>query len=143
MIIVSFLLDAILSNYLSSPLIPLFTLTMFVIIYNHQKYYQIIIITGLLYDIAHTNTLFINMVLFLFIAYTIKMLYKFLNDRLINDIIILIISITIYRTLYYLILIISNLYKFDINILFKSIYSSLIINIIYLILVKTLIKKKK
>lgn len=136
-IFLSLILDGIISN-ISSILIPLFTLLSLIIIkpyYKINKNYLILsFILGILYDIAYTDLLYINAILFLLIGYFIIFITKRLKDNIFNVTIISILTIIYYRTLSYLTYIISTKDIFNINILFKSIYSSIIINIIYIII---------
>ncbi|MBQ8234359.1 MAG: rod shape-determining protein MreD [Bacilli bacterium] len=136
-IFISLILDGIISN-ISSILIPLFTLLSLIIIkpyYKINKNYLILsFILGILYDIAYTDLLYINAILFLLTGYFIIFITKRLRDNIFNVTIISILTIIYYRTLSYLTYIISTKDIFNINILFKSIYSSIIINILYIII---------
>ena len=78
-LITSFLLDGILSNYLDYMLgditlfNPLLTIIALLIIYpffrkNDNQYLVIAFITGFLYDLFYTNLLFTNAILFLLLA---------------------------------------------------------------------------
>ena len=104
-IIISFLLDGLLSiyrHYFIFDLLPLFTITSLIIIYpllynKINNYYKIIIILGLLYDIVYTNTLLLNVSLFLLLSYIIKNYYFYLKNNLFNGIILNIIIIMLYR----------------------------------------------
>lgn len=144
-IFLSLILDGIISN-ISSILIPLFTLLSLIIIkpyYKINKNYLILsFILGILYDIAYTDLLYINAILFLLIGYFIIFITKRLKDNIFNVTIISILTIIYYRTLSYLTYIISTKDIFNINILFKSIYSSIIINIIYIIICYIITSKK-
>ena len=122
-IFLSLILDGIISNIIIKPY------------YKINKNYLILsFILGILYDIAYTDLLYINAILFLLIGYFIIFITKRLKDNIFNVTIISILTIIYYRTLSYLTYIISTKDIFNINILFKSIYSSIIINIIYIII---------
>ncbi len=139
---ISFFLDGILSRYIlpNSLFLPLFTIVSLVIIYpyfnnSNFRYFKFIAIIGLLYDIAYYNTLFYNFFIFLILGFVIGLLNYLLSNNLYTNILITITSIIIYRIITFLFTIIfkSNMYSlFD---LLKSIYSSLILNIIYCILI--------
>ena len=83
-LIFSFILDNFMSNIFSSTLsnISYFTtiyiVISFVILYsyfsNERKYYLLLIIFGLLFDILYTGTFVFNMTLFFIIGIVIKML---------------------------------------------------------------------
>ena len=88
-LIVSFLLDGILSNFLPymvgdlSLFTPMLTIVSFVIIYpffvkNKKAYYLSSLIVGLCYDFMYTNLLFYNAILFLIVALLITLLYKYI-----------------------------------------------------------------
>lgn len=147
-ILISFLLESIISNFInmsSNIFIPLFTLSSIVIVfpyYNKEKeYFKMCLLFGFLYDIVFTNTLFINSVLFLMIGFVTKMLNYYLSNNVFNNTIILIINVILYRLFMYLILILGNVFNFDFMFLFKSIYSSFFINIIYSLIIYFIIKK--
>ena len=106
--IVSLLLDGIITNYL--PYIPnhlsLFTplltvITIFIITPLYQKknkqYYVLLFIFGIIYDLFYTNLLFLNAFLFAGIGFISKYIYKNYELTYIRLIIylILIISYTI------------------------------------------------
>ncbi len=141
-VICSFYLESIISNYVSISTFlfnPLFTLVSLIIIYPHtlknDKYTKIVLVTGLIYDIVFTNTLGLNMLTFYIISLLIKYIYKHIYLNTLTIILVVPIIVTIYRILTYGILVLSGLFTFNINDLYKSIYSSFIINIIYLIII--------
>lgn len=153
-LIISFLLESLVTKlFLSNSILtPLFTLTSLVVIFPYFKYekdyFKLCLILGFLYDIAYTNTLFVHCILFFIIGYITKILNYYISNNYINNSLMLIINIIIYRFLYYVIFTLSNNYTFSLNNLFKGIYSSLLINIIYISIVyyiieKSLFKNKK
>lgn len=141
-IFISFFLDGICSNLLQlSPLLyPLFSLLSLVIIFpyykkrNIKKYYITSLLLGLIYDVVYTNTLFLNMLFFFLLSILISLLYNLLNNTMLNAFLISFFLIVCYRLFTYLVLLFTDIVTFDINVLFTSIYSSLIVNIIYLLL---------
>ena len=85
-IIISFLIDGILTNFLPymvndlSYFTPLFTLVSIFLVYpfyqkKEKKYYGTIFLLGIIYDLFYTNLLFFNAMLFLMIAITTKYIY--------------------------------------------------------------------
>ena len=150
-LIISFILDNILSNLLlvSNLLYPLCSLLSLVIIFPYfkkrdlKKYYIYSMILGLLYDIVYTNTLFLNFVLFFLVAILIRTIYNVAPYNMITTLLSSIFIIILYRLSIYLILVIINYEVLDINILFRSIYSSLIINLIYVLLFYSISRKIK
>ncbi len=138
-IILSFILEGTISNLVSpnSIILPLFTMTSLVICYPYfnktKKYHFIItsIIIGIIYDIAYTNSLFINTFTFIICCLIIIYIDNYIHDSLLNKTIINIIMILLFKTISYLLLFIFGFIKFNYNILLKGIYSSLVLNIIY------------
>lgn len=140
-IIISFILDSIISNFISLNTIfaPLFTLMSLIIVYpyfngNHKNFLITAFFTGFAYDIIYTNTIVIHGLLFIAIAFIIIRLNIIFSNNYLNVIIMAIISIIIYRLISYGLLLITNNISFNFVILLKSIYQSLIINIIYILL---------
>ena len=138
----SFFLDGILSRYISlnTLFLPLFTIVSLVIIYpyfnnDNFRYFKFVAIIGLLYDIAYFNTLFYNFFLFLIIGFVIGLINYLLSNNLYTNILMAIISITIYRIFTFLLVIIFKTNTFSFFDLIQSIYNSLILNIIYCILI--------
>ncbi len=140
-LIISFILDSLISNFipLNSILMPLFTLMSLIIIYPYfndkkNKYLLTCFVTGACYDLIYTNTIIIHGFLFLVIAFIIMKLNLILSNNYINVAIVAIISIVIYRLIAYGLLLITANISFDFFTLLKSIYKSLLINVIYVVL---------
>jgi len=140
-LIISFVLDSLISNFipLNSIFMPLFTLMSLIIIYpyfnNHKtKYLLICFVTGLFYDLIYTNTIVIHAFLFLVIGFIIIRLNLILSNNYLNVAIMALIIIIIYRIIAYGLLLITANIDFNFMTLFKSIYSSLILNLIYIVL---------
>ena len=136
LIIISFLLDGLLSNFisLSSHIFnPLCTLVSLVLVYpffkkNNNSYLITCSVVGLLYDIIYTDTLIVNMLAFLIIGLFLKYFYSKINVNIISFLIGLLLSIIIYRLLIYFVLVLSGYLNFDLYYLAKGIYSSLFLN---------------
>lgn len=142
----SFLLECSFSNILSinSILIPLFLLTSLTIIYPYlkkEKHNFIIICTilGLLYDISFYNSAFINTISFGVCSIIIIIGYNYLTYNILNANIINLLVIIFYRIISYLLLCLIDYLSFNGLILLKGIYSSLIINILYGIIIYIII----
>lgn len=151
MIIISFILDNFISNFINhnSLFYPLFTLLSLIIIYPKftkkiNKYYLTSFLLGLIYDIAVTDTLFLNAFIFLLLSYIINYIFRKIPYNYLSVLIISVISIIYYRVITYIVLLLLNYLNFNILILLKSIYNSLILNIIYITILynKKLIFKK-
>lgn len=140
--ILSFLLDGILSRYIlqTTLFLPLFTIVSLVIIYpyfnnNNLKYFRYVAIIGLLYDITYLNTLFFNFFIFVMIGFIIGLFNYLLSNNLYTSTIITVIAIILYRVINYLFVVIFKNQPFDFMNLLESIYSSLLLNIVYCIII--------
>lgn len=137
----SFFMDGILSKYISSNslFLPLFTIVSLVIIYpyfnnNNYRYFKYIAILGLLYDIAYMNLIFYNFFIFMVLGFINIFIKYLLSHRLYINMLITIILIVTYRFINFIFINITTGNVSTIE-LFKSIYSSLILNIIYCIII--------
>ena len=141
-VVISFLLDGILSNFLPymtndlSLLTPYFTIVSLIIICpffkkERNKYYILVGITGFLYDLFYTNLLFANTIFFLLLALIIDYLYKKLESNLLTNLFFIILIIMIYHLIYSLSLLIFNVVPININNILYLIGNSLILNIFY------------
>ena len=149
-VIVSFILDNIVSNFLNYNSIfnPLFTLLSLVLIYpsfnkRSNNYYIYVFILGFIYDVAITNTLFLNAFIFILLAYFIKLIFNKIPYNYLSVLIITLCSIIYYRVITYAILIILNYLDFNLFYLFKSIYTSILLNIIYISILYLIINSKR
>ena len=138
---ISFFLDGILSRYIlpNSLFLPLFTIVSLVIIYpyfnnDNFRYFKFIAIIGLLYDIAYFNTLFYNFFIFIALGFVIGLINYLLSNNIYTNILMTVVSITIYRIITFLITIIFKT-SYSLCELLQSIYSSLILNIIYCLII--------
>ncbi len=132
LIIISLIFDGLLSSF-SNIFIPLFTLSSLVIIYKKKKnfiWYSLII--GLLYGIIFTNMFLLELISYYLCSIFIVIYFDKMKYNLMNTFLITIINIILYRTINFLILCFSRIIKFNIFLLFKSIYSSILINLIYI-----------
>lgn len=138
-VIFSFYLEIILSNFIpisSNLFIPLCTLVSILIIYpffyhDFSSYIKICIIMGILYDIVFTNTLGLHAVIFLMIGFIVYRLNIHISNNVLNVAMMTVILVVSYRLLSYLLLLLVGYKTFEIDILFNSITSSLILNMLY------------
>ena len=136
-IVLSFFLEIMFSNIVtfSSLFIPLFLIVSLVLMYPYfkSKLYFIIVcaICGLIYDLGFLNTAFINTLCFTTTGLMIMLIHSYMNYNLVSTNIVNIIIIVFYRIISYLLLCLTAYTNFHITTLFRGIYSSLIINIIY------------
>ncbi|MDD2391689.1 MAG: rod shape-determining protein MreD [Bacilli bacterium] len=150
-LILSFYLEGIIStttNMSTNFFNPLFTISALVLIYRffekrEKNYFLLAFIIGLLYGIYYTDTFILNMVIFFLSAIFIKFINIYLAHNLLSDIVKVILTIIFYRISTFLILFIIGYLNFDYNLLFKSIYSSLLLNIIFILISYLYFRKKE
>lgn len=141
-VVISILLDGILSNFLPylytnlSIFTPLLTLVSIFMIYPFFKkkeinYFIIIFIIGIIYDLLYTNLLFFNGVIFVILGLLIKYIYKTYEITPLRLILYLIILISSYESLTGIILLIYNVVPVTFYKVFYKIINSLFLNIIY------------
>jgi rod shape-determining protein MreD len=139
---ISLILDGVLTNYLPylpnnlSLFTPLLTITSLFFIYRfyrkqEKKYYFILGIIGIIYDLFYTNLLLFHAVIFIFLGVIIKQIYKNYEITSIRIIIYIIIMITIYEFSTGFILFIFQLVPITIEKIIYKIIHSLILNIIW------------
>lgn len=142
-LILSFLLDFFLLSIIksSSILFPLCSLMSLIIIYpffkkrDYDKFLIICLISGTLYDVVFTGTLFLNIGIFLLVGLIIKIIFRSFSNNPISNILTGLFVIVIYRTISYLIFCLSGNLDFSILELVRGIYSSLMVNLIYITIV--------
>lgn len=138
-LLISFILEGMISSLFSpfgNIFIPLFSIISLVIIYpffnnNNSNFLKTSFIIGVFYDLVYTDTLILNAFVFLVVGYLIKYINKRLTNNVFNVIIMSVFSVVSYRVLTYVVLVFVDYLKWDFNRLLESIYSSLILNIIY------------
>ncbi len=138
--IISFILEFILNKTLyNSFLSPLIIFTTLIILEpyfkKHKNRYLIYTFTiGLIYDIVYTGTYLMNASMFLIIGIFVRLINKNTPNNFLITIIELIILICTYRFLCFIFLSIIGFIKFNLSIYFESVYTSIILNLIYGIL---------
>lgn len=147
-IFISFILDNIISLFLNhnSIFFPLFTLLSLIIIFSYNlknhHYFLLSLGIGLLYDAAFTDVIFLNSSIFLLLSLVIYLIFKAINYNLFNIILLSLLLIISYRIITYILFLLYFNISFNIYTLIRGIYSSIIINIIY-ILILYFIRNKK
>lgn len=150
-LLISIILDGILTNYLPylvndlSLFTPLLTVVSIFILYplnrkKETKFFILMFIVGIIYDLLYTNLLFLNGLLFVLIAFISKIIYKNFETSYFKLIIYTILIIVIYESLYAGILFIYRVVPITIYKLFYKISHTLILNIIYTELLYFIIK---
>ena len=150
-ILLSFMLEILFSNIVSanSLFIPLFFIVSLIITYPYFKskisFIIIFTICGLIYDLGFVNTVFINTICFTAVGFLTLFLHSYMNYNLVSTSIVTLLIIVFYRIINYLLLCLTAYTNFHFLSLFKGIYSSLIVNIIFgviiYLLLETLSKK--
>ena len=107
---------------------------------NKNKYYLMVIIISLVYDLICTNRLGFSVLTFLISSFFIKNIDKLIFSN--SDIIKYLSIFVIYRLISYFILIIVGYLPFNYIVLLKSIYSSIILNLVYVLLFNYLFLQK-
>ncbi|MBQ8535099.1 MAG: rod shape-determining protein MreD [Bacilli bacterium] len=150
-LLISIILDGILTNYLPylvndlSLFTPLLTVVSIFILYplnrkKETKFFILMFIVGIIYDLLYTNLLFLNGLLFVLIAFISKIIYKNFETSYFKLIIYTILIIVIYESVYAGILFIYRVVPITIYKLFYKISHTLILNIIYTELLYFIIK---
>lgn len=150
-LLISIILDGILTNYLPylvndlSLFTPSLTVVSIFILYplnrkKETKFFILMFIVGIIYDLLYTNLLFLNGLLFVLIAFISKIIYKNFETSYFKLIIYTILIIVIYESLYAGILFIYRVVPITIYKLFYKISHTLILNIIYTELLYFIIK---
>lgn len=139
---VSFIFESIVSNLIpiNSFLLPLFTVTSLVIIYpffnnDNHSFLKSALALGLIYDIVFTNTLFLNMGMFLLVAMVVKRINIILSNNFFNVMLITVVIVTFYLSSTYFILYLIDYKNMNITYLFEMIFKSYLANIIYSLIV--------
>ena len=151
-LIVSILLDGVLTNFLPylvndlSIFTPLFTVVSIFIIYplnrkKETKFFILIFIVGIIYDLLYTNLLFLNGLLFVLIALLSKVIYKNFETGYFKLIIYTILIIIVYESVYAGILFIYRVVPITFYKLIYKISHTLILNIIYTEILYLIINK--
>ena len=140
-IILSFILESNLSIYIPLNTIffhPIFVISSLIIISkletSKNTFYFAALIIGLFYDLLFTNRLGFSILTFLLTAVFIKNINKILKINF--DFIKTIIVIIFYRIISYLILLLIGYLSLNIYKLCASIYSSIVLNVLYVIILK-------
>ena len=98
---------------------------------NKDRFYVYCFLIGFLYDLIYSGVYFLNAGVFLFIGIIITYINCITPNNLFVSVLQLVFMIGLYRTLCFLFMVINGVVIFDFGILFRSIYSSIIVNVIY------------
>ena len=150
-LIISFLLDSIISLYIPASLTPLsyfktiYTLVSLVVIFNYfensKKYLIITIILGALFDTVYTNTFLLNIVIFIVVYFLLTELDYIIPNNLFTINIKSLSALYTYHILTYIILLLTHYNSYSFSILLNILMKSTIMTIIYTTISYLLIKK--
>lgn len=150
-LIFSFILDGVMSNYVSINLVDpsifrtIYSIIAIVVIYDYfkddRKYLYIILILGILFDIVYTNTFILNIIIFLIIYLILEKLDYLIPTNLLTINLKALISIFIYHIMTYLILLMVHYNNYNLSLLWIIIIRSIIMTIIYTSISYIIIKK--
>lgn len=140
--IISFFSESLVSNFVSihsNLFLPLFSIVALVIIYPYFKkersnYYKVAAILGLFYDIVFTDTLILNLFLFLMTAYFITKMNYMLSNNYFNVALMTVLAIAFYRSISFFVLVIIGYLPFSWFALGRGIMTSLVLNVIYAVI---------
>ena len=121
--------------------IPLFSLIGLIVSYEFfslekKEFYKCAFILGICYDLIYTDTFVFYAFLFMVMSFVIMHISKILPSNYFGLIIVSLICIILFRCTTYFFLIVTGNVRFNLNNLYKSIYNSLLINIIYGFIIK-------
>jgi len=133
-----FLIEGIVSNYLSSYI--LLTLISIIFLYKIKNVYSKVIFVGFLYDVIYTDTLFLNALLFPMVLFLIKKFYHNFEKNLFNTILLSLLILIFYLLISYSILILVGYLEFNFNILILNLKKTLVINEILVIFIYLILK---
>ena len=155
-LVISFLLDGVLSNFLPymvgdlSLFTPMLTIVSLVIIYpfftkKKRNYFIICFVLGLVYDFMYTNLLFYNAILFLGLGVIIMFLHRYIRLNWLSLLLFISLAIIGYEAMNVIIILIFQLVPMTFYRFLYKISHSLLLNLIYgelLYLIIILIPKK-
>ncbi len=149
--IVSFLLDGLLSNYLSTFITnpsyfrTIYSVVALVIMFNcfdnKSRYLYILIGLGILFDIVYTNTFILNVVIFLIIYLFLNIIDYYLPNNVFTVNIKSILAIGVYHIVSYLILLLVHYQNYTFELLILILVRSIIMTVIYTTVSYLIMKK--
>lgn len=98
---------------------------------NMGRYFVYCFIVGALYDIIYSGMYFMNAGLFLFIGFLVDYFNRVTPNNCLVSLLELVVLISLYRAISFMFLCLNGVVSFDIFILLRSIYCSIITNLIY------------
>ena len=140
-LVISLVLEVIMSNFFTSILndvslfSTIYTIIGLSILYPHfnndKKYYILVGICGIIFDIVYTSTFMFNFILFVIIGIIIKILYNIFPENIFMTNLISFIVIVVYHLLCFIILSLFSGISYNFSALINIILGSIIMTIIY------------
>lgn len=117
--------------------IPLFGITGIIYIYKYLEndvplYFMLAAGTGLFYDLVLTNTGMMNLLLYLLVAFITAIVASYFKPHYLVNLALTGFNVTIYLLTSYLLLVVYDVYLFNIWALVMGILGSYLLNLIYL-----------
>lgn len=110
---------------------PLCTITSLVIIYDDKKFIKLFLISSTLYGVLYMSNLLLAFILFFITMLVIKLMKRILSDNLFTIILQILLVITIYEGVFYIIYSLIFMNTFNINDYFYKISHSIVLNLLY------------
>lgn len=133
----SFIMEFVFNRFLFNSLfVPLIILTTLILIEpyfkkNEKNYYIYAFVVGFLYDLVYTGNYFMNCGCFLLIAVLVCFVNSNIPNNLVASVLELLVFIIIYRLCSYFLFFVNGMVGFSFMVILRSIYSSLILNVCY------------
>ena len=131
--ILEFLINYIFSDSCFYGLIVLSTLILVEPFFKRNKnlFFVFCFVMGFFYDFIYTGTYFMNAGLFMFIGLIVSFVNNVTPNNFFVSIFELFLLICFYRFLSFIFFVVNGVVSFDFSLLFKSMYCSFLINVIY------------
>ncbi len=98
---------------------------------NKEKFFAFCFIVGFIYDFVYTGTYFMNAGIFLLVGVFVSFINSVTPNNFLVSVLELVLMILFYRVITFFFFAINGVVDFDFFLLFKSIYSSILMNLIY------------
>ena len=98
---------------------------------NKEKFFVFCFIVGFIYDFVYTGTYFMNAGIFLLVGVFVSFINSVTPNNFLVSVLELVLMILFYRVITFFFFAINGVVDFDFFLLFKSIYSSILMNLIY------------
>ena len=147
--ILTIVLDGIITYYIPSYLnrinyfYPMLTISFIPFIYlaNKRKFYLLIVIIGIIYDLLYSSIFFYNLILFIILINLDKRIAKYFKNSLLLLIILVLLNIIVYDIIGFSLVTLTSYELVTINDLIYKISHSIILNIMSVFVFWFLLKK--